>query len=90
MILMFSVENWRSFREKVTLNMTATAEKQHSERLPIIDKYRLKVLPTAALYGANGSGKTKFIEALAFFQNLVLNGTKNPSSAFQARVGLSE
>lgn len=79
MILMFSVENWRSFREKVTLNMTATAEKQHSERLPIIDKYRLKVLPTAALYGANGSGKTKFIEALAFFQNLVLNGTKNQS-----------
>lgn len=59
--------------------MTATAEKQHSERLPIIDKYRLKVLPTAALYGANGSGKTKFIEALAFFQNLVLNGTKNQS-----------
>lgn len=47
--------------------------------MPIIDKYRLKVLPTAALYGANGSGKTKFIETLAFFQNLVLNGTKNQS-----------
>ena len=42
MIMTFSVENWRSFRERATLNMTAASEKQHSDRLPAIAKYRLK------------------------------------------------
>lgn len=79
MIMTFSVENWRSFRERATLNMTASSEKQHSDRLPAIAKYRLKLLPITAIYGANASGKTKFIEALAFLQYLVLQGTQNPS-----------
>lgn len=79
MIMTFSVENWRSFRERATLNMTATSEKQHADRLPAIAKYRLKLLPISAIYGANASGKTKFIEALAFLQNLVLHGTQNQS-----------
>lgn len=59
--------------------MTATSEKQHVDRLPAIAKYRLKLLPISAIYGANASGKTKFIEALAFLQNLVLQGTQNQS-----------
>lgn len=79
MIMTFSVENWRSFRERATLNMTATSEKQHVDHLPAIAKYRLKLLPISAIYGANASGKTKFIEALAFLQNLVLQGTQNQS-----------
>ena len=79
MIMTFSVENWRSFRERATLNMTAASEKQHSDRLPAIAKYRLKLLPISAIYGANASGKTKFIEALAFLQYLVLQGTQNQS-----------
>lgn len=79
MIMTFSVENWRSFRERATLDMTASSEKQHSDRLSAIAKYRLKLLPISAIYGANASGKTRFIEALAFLQNLVLQGTQNQS-----------
>lgn len=77
MIIRFSVENWRSFKEPVTLDMVAGSETQHAERLSKIKKFRLKVLPVAAIYGPNASGKTKFVEALMFFQDLIVSGNKH-------------
>lgn len=74
MIIRFSVENWRSFKEPATLDMVAGSEKQHADRLPRVKKFCLKILPVAAIYGANASGKTKFVEALAFLQNLIVLG----------------
>ena len=75
MIIRFVTENWRSFRDEAELNMTATRERQHNERLPIVQTFDMKLLPVAAIYGANAAGKTKFIEALAYFQQLIIDGT---------------
>lgn len=77
MLITFSVENWRCFKDEVTLNMTAGRERQHLERLPTVKPFGLKLLPISAIYGANASGKTKLIEALAFLQQFVIHGTQS-------------
>jgi uncharacterized protein len=75
MIINFSVENWRSFQEKASFTMIATREQQHNERVPYIKKYRARILPTAAIYGGNASGKTNFFQAMRFVKKIVLEGT---------------
>ena len=71
MIIRFSVENWMSYSEPVAFSMIATRELQHKERIPVIDKYKMKVLPIAVLYGGNASGKTNFFHALRFVKKMV-------------------
>ena len=75
MIIRFSVENWMSFRDRATFWMIASRERQHGERVPRLGKYQTRVLPVAAIYGGNASGKTNFFEALHFAKTLVVKGT---------------
>jgi len=79
MIISFSVENWMSFRDKTTLSMIAGRERQHGERVPKIGKYQTRILPIAAIYGGNASGKTNFFKALNFTKTLVIKGTQPDS-----------
>lgn len=73
MIINFSVENWGSFKNRASLNMTAGQERQHRERT-CVAKNKLRLLPVAAIYGANAAGKTKLIQALSFLQDLIVRG----------------
>lgn len=68
-----------SFPNHVTFSMVASRERQHGERVPKLDKYGTRVLPIAAIYGGNASGKTNFFEALSFAKNLVVKGTQPDS-----------
>ncbi len=79
MILSFSVENWMSFRDPTTFSMVASRERQHGERVPKLGKYQTRVLPIAAIYGGNASGKTNFFKALNFARTLVIKGTRPDS-----------
>lgn len=76
MLIRFSVENWMSFQEKVTFSLIASRERQHGERIPKIDKMQLKVLPIAAVYGGNASGKTNLFKALHFAKSLIVKGNQ--------------
>ena len=76
MIVSFSVENWMSFRDKATLSMVASRERQHGERVARLDKYQMRLLPAAAVYGGNASGKTNLFKALAFAKTQVVTGTQ--------------
>lgn len=76
MLISFSVENWMSFKNKSKLSMIASREKQHSERIANLLKYDMKVLPIAAIYGGNASGKTNFFKALNFVKKLVTEGIR--------------
>ncbi len=76
MIISFTIENWMSFRDETTFTMVATRERQHGERIPRVPKYPVRVLPVAAIFGGNASGKTNFFKALEFAQQLVIEGTK--------------
>lgn len=73
MLLRFSVENWMSFRDEATLDLVATREEQHANHLAPIAKYGLKLLPVAAIYGANASGKSNLVKALSFVQQFITN-----------------
>ena len=64
-----------SFRDPVSFSMIASREKQHSDRVPYTLKYKTKVLPIAAIYGGNASGKTNFFKAINFVKGLVVKGT---------------
>lgn len=70
-----SVENWRSFRDRIDFSMVAGRERQHGHRLPRIDRFRTRLLPVAAIFGGNASGKTNFLRALSFARSLVVAGT---------------
>ena len=87
MLISFSVENFLSFKEKIDFSMVAFSERQHNNRVAVIKKYPLKVLPIAAIYGGNASGKSSFIKALSFAQNYVVTGLAPdlgiPRSAFR-------
>lgn len=79
MLIKFSFDNWLSFRNPVTLSMVAGRERQHNARVPRIDKYPVRVLPVAAIYGGNASGKTNLFKALNFARNFVVTGVKPKS-----------
>ena len=76
MIVRFSVENWMSFRGKAELSMIASRERQHGDRVPRVEKYRAGILPVAAVYGGNASGKTNLFRALNFAKRLIVRGTQ--------------
>lgn len=76
MLIKFTIENWMSFRESSTFSMVASRERQHGDRISRVKKYQMRVLPVAAVYGGNASGKTNFFKALSFAKNLVSKGTQ--------------
>lgn len=80
MIVTFSLENWRSFRDRATFSMVAGRERQHGDRVPRTDRYQARVLPIAAIFGGNASGKTNLFRALNFARRLITIGTRNPSN----------
>ena len=58
MLIEFKIGNFRSFKEIVTLSMAASADKEYLETHTFpIDK-KLRLIKSAALYGANASGKS--------------------------------
>lgn len=79
MFLDFSVENFRSFSSRVTLSMVAVpAFKEFGDNV-IETQVGHKVLRSAAVYGANSSGKTNLILAMLYMKGLVLNSSKHSS-----------
>ncbi|MBR5998700.1 MAG: ATP-binding protein [Deltaproteobacteria bacterium] len=76
MLINFTLENWMSFKEPVTFSMVASKALRHGNRVPRVNKYPVRILPIAALYGGNASGKSNFFKALGFAKQLVVDGVK--------------
>jgi len=74
MFISFSIENWLSFRDPVAFSMVASREKQHGERVPFVSDYKMKLLPVAAIYGGNASGKTNLFKAINFCKHFIVEG----------------
>ena len=79
MLINFTLKNWMSFRDEAEFSMIATKERQHGGRIPHLKKYQTRILPVAAIYGGNASGKTNFFKALNFAKNLIVRGTQPDS-----------
>lgn len=90
MLIEFSVGNFRSFQKRVTLSMVASNIRSRDRDLDehnvfaIGDKVRL--LKTAAIYGANASGKSNLVRALRFMRRFVLNSSKDAQAQDRIRV----
>lgn len=71
MLSQFTVKNYKSIREEITLDMQATAISEHENRI-IITEDGEKYLPLAVIYGPNGGGKSNVLEALHTLESKVL------------------
>lgn len=80
MLIEFSVGNYRSFKNIVTFSMVASKIKEKDQQLNeenvIQIRRNFQLLTSAAIYGANASGKSNLIKALDFMQNMVTNSSK--------------
>lgn len=72
MLVKFSVENFLSFKEPAEFMMVAGTAKQFSDEHLYVVNPNLNLLKTAVIYGANASGKTNFVRALAFLQYFIV------------------
>src|ERR1700734_3199927 len=77
MLLQFAVENYLSFRERAVLSMLADERVPHEPGQVLEGPDGRKVLRAAAVYGANGAGKSNLVKALGAVQRMVLEGTRN-------------
>ncbi|MEA5028002.1 MAG: AAA family ATPase, partial [Sphaerochaeta associata] len=63
MLIQFSFENYRSFRDSATLSMLASSGKENPEN--VFETSAGKLLKSVAVFGSNASGKSNLIKALA-------------------------
>jgi AAA15 family ATPase/GTPase len=70
-LLRFSIENFRSLRDRQVLSLVAGTGKEHSEALISIPGLPQRALRIAAIYGANASGKSNVLKALNFFAGAI-------------------
>ncbi len=71
MLVEFSVENHRAFRERQVFSMVASRPTEHT--LETGTSSVPYVLPQTCLFGANGAGKSSLIGAMQFMQRFVDN-----------------
>lgn len=65
MLIEFSVSNFRSIKEEQTLSMIADSSTRKKDNTFVpIEGNKLRLLDSAAIYGANASGKSNILKAL--------------------------
>jgi uncharacterized protein len=74
MLIQFTIENFLSFKDEATFSMAAGADQQHPDHLS--QSGGISVLSLAAIYGANGAGKSNLIKAIGFAKELITGGTR--------------
>lgn len=71
MLLEFACSNHKSIRSEVLFSTLAGKDNTFEDRT--YEVAGVRVLKAAVIYGANGSGKSNFIDAISFVKNLVMN-----------------
>ena len=74
MLIQFNFKNFNSFRDEATLDLSAAKMTEFSER--VISFGGEKVLPVAAVYGANASGKSNVYAAFEYMTDYVVDSFK--------------
>ena len=77
MLIEFNIQNFRSFKEEITLSLVASSDKLLDDNLIKSDLLKKdKLLKSAVIYGPNASGKSNLILALSTLKNLVMSSHK--------------
>ncbi len=77
MLLEFSVKNFLSYKEKMTISFEATKDKTLEEYFCYKINEKTRVLKLGIIYGANASGKTNILKAIDFIRNAVIHPKRN-------------
>lgn len=76
-LIRFSVENFLSFKKTTEFSMVASKMTRHSGH--VVNCKDKRILKGAYIFGANASGKTNLIKAVAFASSIVIQGLENIS-----------
>jgi len=79
MIIKFSVGNYLSFNDIVTLSLVAAKIKSRNKKLNEENLFSisgLNLLKSAAIYGANASGKSNLLKAIGFMKDFIITSSK--------------
>lgn len=74
MLLYFKVKNYRSFRDEAILDMEAAHLNDHTDCL--LHHGKNKYIPSAAIYGKNGGGKSNLIRAMWLAVQFICNAQR--------------
>lgn len=78
MLIEFSIENFRSIRERITLSLVSSSDKSLDYNLIKTDiSEKDCFLRSEVIYGANASGKSNIVSAFKFLKELVENSHNN-------------
>lgn len=79
MLIQFNFENFKSFLEEASLDMTSMSIKEHPYNLIEIKNTKSveNYVKVAAIYGANASGKSSVIEAFKFMRFFIRHSFKS-------------
>ncbi|MCP4610040.1 MAG: AAA family ATPase, partial [Planctomycetes bacterium] len=84
MLIRFNVENYRSFKDLVTFSMVAAKLSAKHKELDINNLFpisnSINLLKSAAIYGANASGKSNLLDAVGFMRQFVLTSSRESLS----------
>ncbi len=81
MIIDFSIQNFGSIKDTITLSFEADKSK-HLENYYVIQKGKYRLLKLGLIYGSNAAGKTTILNALTFLRELVLEPKTQKNETF--------
>jgi len=76
MLLEFQVENYLSFKETAVISMLAASSIKKDLPDAIVSTGKYKILKSAAIFGANASGKSNFLKAIRFMKHFIFESAK--------------
>lgn len=71
MLIRFIVSNYLSFKEETEFNMLTGSVRRKKEH--VYTHNNIELLKTAAIYGANGAGKSNLIRAILLLKEVIIN-----------------
>lgn len=89
MLLQFSVSNFKTFKEKATLSLVASnydKQTKEDDNISYNEPLDLRILKSTVIYGANASGKSKFLEAFMFMRSFVISSSKDSQTGDEIEV----
>lgn len=86
MLISFSVENFRSIRDLQTLSLESQESDEHLLWANTAEAGKRRLGKVAAVYGANGSGKSNLIKAMIWFRGFVLSSSKDSQAGEEIAV----
>lgn len=79
MLVQFKFGNYKIFKDEVKISLVPSKyyKERHEDNLFDVPKFGLQLLKSAVIYGANASGKSKLVEAMAFMKQFIIKSSKD-------------